>query len=69
MSVRATVLYDAPGPKGRRNNAIYTVITAIVATAVLAWVFMKLNERNQLSPEYGLTATNNDALNAVSPLA
>lgn len=51
MSVRATVLYDAPGPKGRRNNAIYTVITVIVATAVLAWVFMKLNERNQLSPE------------------
>ena len=51
MSVRATVLYDAPGPKGQRNNVIYTVITVIVATAVLAWVFMKLNERNQLSPE------------------
>lgn len=53
MSVRATVLYDAPPgpPKGQRNNVIYTVITVIVATAVLAWVFMKLNERNQLSPE------------------
>ncbi|QCB28639.1 amino acid ABC transporter permease [Corynebacterium endometrii] len=51
MSVRATVLYDTPGPKGRRNNRIYTVITAVVLLALIAWVLKTLNDKEQLRAE------------------
>ena len=47
MSVRATVLYDAPGPKGRRLNSILTVITVVVVAAILVLVGLKLNEKGQ----------------------
>lgn len=49
MSVRATVLYDAPGPKGRRNNTIYTIITAIALVAIAAWILWTLNSEGQLA--------------------
>ncbi|MTD91337.1 amino acid ABC transporter permease [Corynebacterium hiratae] len=48
MAVRATVLYDAPGPKGKRRNLIYTVITVVLSVAVLYWVLSTLGERGQL---------------------
>ncbi|NLP38165.1 MAG: amino acid ABC transporter permease [Corynebacterium pollutisoli] len=48
MSVRATVLYDAPGPRGRRNNLIFTVLTAVVTVAVLGWIGMTLGNNGQL---------------------
>lgn len=48
MSVRATVLYDAPGPKARRRNLIYTVIVALLTLAVLAWVVATLQAAGQL---------------------
>lgn len=47
-SVRATVLYDAPGPRGRRLNTIITVVTTLVALAVLFWVGSVLQENGQL---------------------
>ncbi|QGU07631.1 putative glutamine ABC transporter permease protein GlnP [Corynebacterium occultum] len=47
--VRATVLYDAPGPKGRRNNRIYTAITLLVALAIIAWVLYTLAGNGQLT--------------------
>ncbi|MDO5669519.1 MAG: amino acid ABC transporter permease [Corynebacterium sp.] len=49
MSVRATVLYDAPGPRGRRNNIIFTVLTAVVTLVALGWIGWTLNENNQLT--------------------
>lgn len=48
MSVRATVLYDAPGPRGRRNNLILTVVTAVVTVAVLVWIGWTLGNNGQL---------------------
>lgn len=48
MSVRATVLYDAPGPRGRRNNLIFTVLTAVVTVAVLGWIGWTLGNNGQL---------------------
>lgn len=51
MSVRATVLYDAPGPKGRRRNTIYTIITIVLTALLLGWVFMTLNDKGQLEGE------------------
>ncbi|WP_293768242.1 amino acid ABC transporter permease [uncultured Corynebacterium sp.] len=49
MAVRATVLYDAPGPKGRRNNYIYTGITIVVTLAIIAWALNKLNSKGQFA--------------------
>lgn len=49
MSVRATVLYDAPGPKGRRNNVIYSVLAAVAILAIAGWVLKTLNSKGQLA--------------------
>ncbi|AJE33413.1 MAG: amino acid ABC transporter permease [Corynebacterium humireducens] len=49
MSVRATVLYDAPGPRGRRNNVIFTVLTAVLTALVLGWIIWTLNDNGQLT--------------------
>lgn len=51
MAVRATVLYDAPGPRGVRRNRIYTVITAVLVAALLAWVIYMLEQNDQLTAE------------------
>ena len=43
-----SVLFDAPGPKARRNVLIVNVV-ALLGVAVVAWlVFGKLGERGQL---------------------
>lgn len=47
MSVRATVLYDAPGPRGRRNNYIYSALAAVAVLAIAAWVTTTLNGKGQ----------------------
>ena len=47
MSVRATVLYDAPGPKGRRNNRIYSLIAALIFLTIIGWVAWTLNNNGQ----------------------
>lgn len=48
MSTRATVLYDAPGPKGRRNNLILTIVTTLIFLAVVAWILSVLHANGQL---------------------
>lgn len=48
MATRATVLYDAPGPKARRFNQTLTWIVAVIAVAILAWVGKKLADKGQL---------------------
>ncbi|AKK09002.1 amino acid ABC transporter permease [Corynebacterium testudinoris] len=49
MSVRATVLYDAPGPRGRQLNRIITAATAAITIAILAWVLWTLQANGQLT--------------------
>lgn len=49
MSVRATVLYDVPGPNGRRINRILTGISLAVCLAIAAWVVAKLQANGQLA--------------------
>ncbi|AJI79155.1 amino acid ABC transporter permease [Corynebacterium singulare] len=51
MAVRATVLYDAPGPKGKRRNLIYTILTLVLGAAALYWVLSTLAGRGQLASE------------------
>ncbi|WP_342319906.1 amino acid ABC transporter permease [Corynebacterium mayonis] len=50
-AVRATVLYDAPGPKARRRNRIYTVLTVVVLALVTWWVLARLADNGQLTAE------------------
>ncbi|OHO32223.1 glutamate ABC transporter permease [Corynebacterium sp. HMSC034B08] len=50
-SLRATVLYDAPGPKAVCRNYIYTAITTIVLLLVGWWVLSKLASHGQLDAE------------------
>src|SRR5690554_6268077 len=38
----ASVLYDAPGPKARRRNVLFSVIGGILIVALLAWVILTL---------------------------
>lgn len=47
-SVRATVLYDAPGPNGRRFNRIITAATILVTLGVIYWAGSILYDNGQL---------------------
>ncbi|MEV4899115.1 amino acid ABC transporter permease, partial [Nonomuraea sp. NPDC055795] len=49
MTKQATVLYDAPGPKARLRNNIYTMITVVVLLGVAAFVVAKLNDKGQFA--------------------
>ena len=46
---QATVLYDLPGPKARRRNAIIGVVTAAGIVALIVYVLYRLNETGQFS--------------------
>ena len=42
-----TVLYDAPGPRGRRRNRLLTVVFAVVFAAIAVWVVWALGQKGQ----------------------
>lgn len=42
------VLFDAPGPKARRNNVIISVIAVVLLLAAIAWIVFKFAEAGQL---------------------
>ncbi|MBG0815944.1 amino acid ABC transporter permease [Planomonospora sp. ID82291] len=48
---RATVLYDAPGPRARARNAVYTVLTVLIVAFALYVMVAKLGEKNQLDAD------------------
>ncbi|MGW1887090.1 amino acid ABC transporter permease [Streptomyces sp. NPDC001970] len=43
-----SVLYDVPGPRARRRNALYTVAFLVALGALLWWVVQSLADKNQL---------------------
>ncbi|WP_351224733.1 amino acid ABC transporter permease [Streptomyces sp. NPDC002133] len=43
-----SVLYDAPGPRARRRNALCTVVFLVALAALLWWVAQSLADKNQL---------------------
>ncbi|MAU82892.1 amino acid ABC transporter permease [Gordonia sp. NPDC062954] len=51
MSANATVLYDAPGPKARRRNAIIAVVFIAILVAVAAYVIYVLAGNDQLTAD------------------
>ncbi|GAA3755110.1 glutamate transport system permease protein [Spinactinospora alkalitolerans] len=40
-------LFDAPGPKAKARQGVYTVVTLIVFAAALLWVYLQLDEQGQ----------------------
>lgn len=51
MKVSESVLFDAPGPKARRNVLIVNIIGVIMALALVYYLYTVMNEAGQLAPE------------------
>ncbi|MFT4086936.1 MAG: amino acid ABC transporter permease [Gordonia sp. (in: high G+C Gram-positive bacteria)] len=51
MSAEATVLYDAPGPRGRMRNRIIAATFLVVLVAVLVYVVSTLADNGQMTSE------------------
>ena len=47
----STVLFDAPGPRGRRRIAVINLVGALVVLAGLVWVVWALASKGQFAPE------------------
>ncbi|MEV0323161.1 amino acid ABC transporter permease [Streptomyces sp. NPDC050658] len=43
-----SVLYDAPGPRAKRRNILYSIVFLAAFAAVAYWVYAKLDEKHQL---------------------
>ncbi|MFG3007230.1 amino acid ABC transporter permease [Streptomyces calvus] len=43
-----SVLYDAPGPKAKRRNLIFSVVFFVLLALLLWWVWQMLDEKGQL---------------------
>lgn len=44
----SSALYDAPGPRAKRNNVLLTVVFLIAVAALVWWVARSLADKNQL---------------------
>jgi glutamate transport system permease protein len=51
MECRAvtSVLYDVPGPKARRRNLVFGVVTVLIVLAILVWVVWRLAATGQFA--------------------
>ncbi|MEU9792070.1 amino acid ABC transporter permease [Streptomyces sparsogenes] len=47
----ASVLYDAPGPKARIRNRVYSVIGTLAVIGLIAFIVVRLNDKGQFAPE------------------
>lgn len=43
----ASVLFDAPGPKAKFRNRIYSVVGTVAVLGLIAWVVLRLNEKGE----------------------
>ena len=46
----ASILFDTPGPRARRNILIINIVGALIGLAVLAWVIFGLAAKGQMQP-------------------
>ncbi len=46
-----SVLYDAPGPKAKIRNRVYTVVGALAVVGLLVFVALRLAGKGQFEPE------------------
>ncbi|AXE23298.1 amino acid ABC transporter permease [Streptomyces globosus] len=47
----SSVLYDAPGPKAKVRNWIYTAVFAVLVGLALWWILDRMAEKNQLDAD------------------
>lgn len=47
----SSVLFDAPGPKARVRNVVYSVVGTLVLLGLIAWAVYRLHERGQFAGE------------------
>lgn len=47
----ASVLYDAPGPKARLRNRIYTAVGSLAVLGLIVFAIFRLHDKGQLEPE------------------
>lgn len=50
MSAPTQVLFDAPGPKARRNNVIMSVVSVLALLGIIAFIVWKFYDAGQLEP-------------------
>ncbi|MFE9926977.1 amino acid ABC transporter permease [Streptomyces sp. NPDC005774] len=43
-----SVLYDAPGPRAKRRNVVFSVVSVVVLALVLWWVYLTMDDKGQL---------------------
>lgn len=46
-----SVLFDAPGPRARRNQLIATVVGGLLVAAILGFLIYRMSATNQFAPE------------------
>src|SRR5690606_8618615 len=51
MTQQASVLYDAPGPRARQSNVVYTVLFVAAVVAAAWWLLDQRAEGNQLDAQ------------------
>jgi glutamate transport system permease protein len=61
MTAQTTVLFDAPGPRARRNVMISNVVALIAVLVIAVLVLIQLNEQDQLAPDKWINALNGNA--------
>ncbi|MEU8828220.1 amino acid ABC transporter permease [Streptomyces sp. NPDC048636] len=47
----SSVLYDAPGPKARVRNRIFSVVGALAVLGIVVFAVVRLNDKGQFAPE------------------
>ncbi|QNS03724.1 amino acid ABC transporter permease [Streptomyces xanthii] len=47
----SSVLYDAPGPRAKVRNRIYTVVGSLAVLGLIAFTIYRMNVKGQLEPE------------------
>lgn len=50
MSAPTSVLYDAPGPKARLRNHIYTAVFVLILAGIAFWIIYTLSSKAELAP-------------------
>ncbi|GAB3043956.1 amino acid ABC transporter permease [Sediminivirga luteola] len=51
MSAPTQVLFDAPGPKARRNNVLISIASALLLAALVAYIVWKFYDAGQLEAD------------------